>query len=194
MFNTNIFLSKKAIIIKNICEKFISNYRLALLKRAKLAYTFIRRILMDKIKDYKLILKQADNLLQNEHDLIANMSNISSLLYNSLPDVSYAGFYRFKDKELILGPFQGPIACMHIPIGKGVCGVAAKTQQIQIVPNVHEFSGHIACDAATNSEIVVPLIKNNSLLAVLDLDSNNFNRFDQIDAEYLPKIADLVSK
>ena len=149
---------------------------------------------MDKIKDYKLILKQADNLLQNEHDLIANMSNISSLLYNSLPEISYAGFYRFKDNELILGPFQGPIACMHIPIGKGVCGVAAKTQQIQIVPNVHEFSGHIACDAATNSEIVVPLIKNNSLLAVLDLDSNSFNRFDQIDAEYLLKIAELVSK
>ena len=149
---------------------------------------------MDKEKTYKLLLKQAGNLLQGEHDLIANMSNISALLFNSLAEVSYAGFYRFLDQELILGPFQGPVACMHIQLGKGVCGVAAKTQQIQIVPNVHEFSGHIACDANTNSEIVIPITHNKKLLAVLDLDSNIFNRFDQIDAEYLAKIADLVSK
>ena len=149
---------------------------------------------MNKEKNYKLLLKQAGSLLQGEHDLIANMSNISALLFNGLPEVSYAGFYRFKEQELILGPFQGPVACMHIQLGKGVCGKAAETGQIQIVPNVHEFSGHIACDANTNSEIVVPIIHNKKLLAVLDLDSNSFNRFDQIDAEYLQKIADLVSK
>ena len=149
---------------------------------------------MNKEKNYKLLLKQAGSLLQGEHDLIANMSNISALLFNGLPEVSYAGFYRFQEQELILGPFQGPVACMHIQLGKGVCGVAAKTQQIQIVPNVHEFSGHIACDANTNSEIVIPITHNKKLLAVLDLDSNIFNRFDQIDAEYLAKIADLVSK
>ena len=149
---------------------------------------------MNKEKNYKLLLKQAGSLLQGEHDLIANMSNISALLFNGLPEVSYAGFYRFKEQELILGPFQGPVACMHIQLGKGVCGKAAETGQIQIVPNVHEFSGHIACDANTNSEIVVPIIHNKKLLAVLDLDSNSFARFDQIDAEYLQKIADLVSK
>ena len=149
---------------------------------------------MNKEKNYKLLLKQAGSLLQGEHDLIANMSNISALLFNGLPEVSYAGFYRFQEQELILGPFQGPVACMHIQLGKGVCGKAAETGQIQIVPNVHEFSGHIACDANTNSEIVVPIIHNKKLLAVLDLDSNNFARFDQIDAEYLQKIADLVSK
>ena len=149
---------------------------------------------MNKEKNYKLLLKQAGSLLQGEHDLIANMSNISALLFNGLPEVSYAGFYRFQEQELILGPFQGPVACMHIQLGRGVCGKAAETGQIQIVPNVHEFSGHIACDANTNSEIVVPIIHNKKLLAVLDLDSNSFNRFDQIDAEYLQKIADLVSK
>ena len=149
---------------------------------------------MNKEKNYKLLLKQAGSLLQGEHDLIANMSNISALLFNGLPEVSYAGFYRFQEQELILGPFQGPVACMHIQLGRGVCGKAAETGQIQIVPNVHEFSGHIACDANTNSEIVVPIIHNKKLLAVLDLDSNSFARFDQIDAEYLQKIADLVSK
>ena len=149
---------------------------------------------MNKEKNYKLLLKQAGSLLKGEHDLIANMSNISALLFNGLPEVSYAGFYRFQEQELILGPFQGPVACMHIQLGKGVCGKAAETGQIQIVPNVHEFSGHIACDANTNSEIVVPIIHNKKLLAVLDLDSNSFARFDQIDAEYLQKIADLVSK
>ena len=147
---------------------------------------------MDKEKNYKLLLKQACSLLQGEHDLIANMSNISALLFNGLPKVSYAGFYRFQEQELILGPFQGPVACMHIQLGKGVCGAAAQTGQTQIVPDVHKFRGHIACDANTNSEIVVPIIHNKKLLAVLDLDSKSFNRFDQIDAEYLAKIAELL--
>ena len=147
---------------------------------------------MDKEKNYKLLLKQAGSLLQGEHDLIANMNNISALLFNGLPKVSYAGFYRFQYQELILGPFQGPVACMHIQLGKGVCGAAAQTGQIQIVPDVHKFRGHIACDANTNSEIVVPIIHNKKLVAVLDLDSNDFDRFDQIDAQYLSKIAELL--
>lgn len=147
---------------------------------------------MDKEKNYKLLLKQAGSLLQGEHDLIANMSNISALLFNGLPKVSYAGFYRFQEQELILGPFQGPVACMHIQLGKGVCGTAAQTGQIQIVSDVHKFRGHIACDANTNSEIVVPIIHNKKLVAVLDLDSNDFDRFDQIDAQYLSKIAELL--
>lgn len=144
---------------------------------------------MEKIRNYQLLLKQAQNLLKNEHDLIANMSNLSALLFNNLPDISYAGFYRFQDNELILGPFQGQIACMHISMGKGVCGTAAVNQQIQIVPDVHQFSGHIACDSATNSEIVLPIMKKQNLIAVLDLDSKKFSRFDDVDATYLAKIA-----
>ena len=147
---------------------------------------------MDKLERYQLLLKQAQSLLEDEHDLIANMSNISALLFNNLPDVSYAGFYRYQNHELILGPFQGPVACMHIAIGKGVCGTAAKTRETQIIPNVHEFAGHIACDAATNSEIVIPIMKNEVLIAVLDLDSTNFSRFDDIDSEYLTKIANCI--
>ncbi len=147
---------------------------------------------MKKSENYQLLYKQAQNLLQNEHDLIANMSNISALLYNGLNDVSYAGFYRYQKQELILGPFQGPVACMHIALGKGVCGAAAKTRKTQIVPDVHQFSGHIACDANTNSEIVIPVLKNNNLIAVLDLDSNSFSRFDQVDADYLSQIAALI--
>ena len=147
---------------------------------------------MDKLERYQLLLKQAQSLLEDEHDLIANMSNISALLFNNLPDVSYAGFYRYQNHELILGPFQGPVACMHIALGKGVCGTAAKTRETQIVPNVHEFAGHIACDAATNSEIVIPIMKNEDLIAVLDLDSKVFARFDDIDSEYLTKIANCI--
>ena len=147
---------------------------------------------MDKLERYQLLLKQAQSLLEDEHDLIANMSNISALLFNNLPDVSYAGFYRYQNHELILGPFQGPVACMHIAIGKGVCGTAAKTRETQIVPDVHEFAGHIACDAATNSEIVIPITKNETLIAVLDLDSKDFARFDDIDSEYLTKIANCI--
>lgn len=147
---------------------------------------------MNKIENYQLLVKQAKSLLENELNLIANMSNISALLFNNLPNVSYAGFYRYQNDELILGPFQGPIACMHIKIGNGVCGTAAKTKQTQIVADVHEFPGHIACDEATNSEIVIPLIQNNSLIAVLDLDSKNFNRFDDIDSTYLTKIAKCI--
>lgn len=147
---------------------------------------------MSKTENYQLLLAQARNLLENESDEIAKMSNISALIFNSLEDVSYAGFYRYQNEELILGPFQGPIACMHIKVGKGVCGTAAATLKTQIVPNVHEFSGHIACDAATNSEIVVPLVKDKKILAVLDLDSTSFNRFDKIDAKFLNKIASLI--
>lgn len=147
---------------------------------------------MDKLERYQLLLKQAQSILKDEHDLIANMSNISALLFNNLPDVSYAGFYRYQNHELILGPFQGPVACMHIAIGKGVCGTAAKTRETQIVPDVHEFVGHIACDAATNSEIVIPIMKNEVLIAVLDLDSKVFARFDDIDSEYLTKIANCI--
>lgn len=124
-------------------------------------------------EDYELLVQQAQALIANESDWIANTANLSALLFNSLSDVNFAGVYRLENGELILGPFQGMPACVHIPVGKGVCGVAAKTQITQIVPNVHEFAGHIACDSASNSEIVIPIFKNRKLWGVFDFDSTN---------------------
>lgn len=138
---------------------------------------------------YQLLLSQAKALIEGESDWIANTANLSALLFNSLNDVNFAGVYRFENGELILGPFQGMPACVHIQIGKGVCGTAAKTKKIQIVPNVHEFPGHIACDSASNSEIVVPIFKEQELWGVLDLDSTKLANFDEVDKEYLTKIA-----
>jgi GAF domain-containing protein len=125
------------------------------------------------------------SLVEGERDFIANAANFASLLYHSLPDLNWAGFYLLKDKELVLGPFQGKPACVRLTIGKGVCGVAASQRETIIVANVHEFPGHIACDSASNSEIVVPLVKEGRLLGVLDLDSPQFGRFDEEDAEGL---------
>ena len=123
-----------------------------------------------------------------EFDLIANAANFSALLFNSLPNVNWAGFYFLRGDELVLGPFQGNPACARIPIGKGVCGVAAQRVETIIVPNVHEFPGHIACDVASNSEIVVPLFDGERLIGVLDLDSPTIGRFDDQDAEGLNEL------
>lgn len=147
---------------------------------------------MNKEENYQSILQQLQALLENEHDTIANMSNASALLYHSLENINWAGFYLYKNNELILGPFQGKIACMHIPIGKGVCGNSAMKKEILRVDNVHTFPGHIACDAASNSEIVVPLVKENTLLGVLDIDSFEFSQFDCIDELYLQKFVNIL--
>jgi L-methionine (R)-S-oxide reductase len=128
-------------------------------------------------------------LLKGEHDVIANAANCAALLYHSLPDVNWAGFYFFKEGELVLGPFQGNPACVRIAMGKGVCGTAAELKQTVVVENVNEFPGHIACDSASNSEIVVPLIKDQRLLGVLDVDSPSLARFDEEDAQGLNALA-----
>ena len=138
---------------------------------------------------YSHLALQLESLLEGERDFIANAANLSSLLYNSLPDVNWAGLYLMKDGELVLGPFQGKPACVRIEIGKGVCGTAAAQRQTLLVDNVHEFPGHIACDSASNSEIVVPLIKDQKVIGVLDLDSPSFARFDDEDAEGLNELA-----
>ncbi|MCR0266122.1 GAF domain-containing protein [[Clostridium] innocuum] len=145
-----------------------------------------------KEKQYERILQQLCAVLEGEHDMIANMANMSALLFAELPELNWAGFYLFKNKELILGPFQGRVACMHIPLGKGVCGVCAESRCTQRVDNVHEFVNHIACDSASNSEIVIPLIKEDTLLGVLDIDSPVFSRFDAVDQHYLEKAADIL--
>jgi len=141
-----------------------------------------------KAELYAHLQSQLQSLLEGEHDFIANAANFSALLYHSLPDVNWAGFYLLKEGELVLGPFQGKPACVRIEIGKGVCGTAAQEQQTIIVENVHEFPGHIACDSASNSEIVVPFIKEGELLGVLDLDSPSPARFDEADAEGLNEL------
>ncbi len=128
-------------------------------------------------------------LLEGERDFIANAANFASLLYHSLPDVNWVGFYLLKNNELVLGPFQGQPACVRIALGKGVCGTAAELRQTVVVENVHEFPGHIACDSASNSEIVVPLIKDGQLIGVLDLDSPTLSRFDDDDAAGLNNLA-----
>src|SRR6185436_19282032 len=125
---------------------------------------------------YASLVVQLLSLLKGEHDFVANAANFSALLFNSLPNVNWAGFYFLKGDELVLGPFQGNPACVRLPMGKGVCGVAARQCETIIVPNVHEFPGHIARDVASNSEIVVPLFDGERLLGVLDLDSTEFAR------------------
>ena len=142
-----------------------------------------------KSKLYASLVVQLSSLLKGEHDFVANAANFSALLFNSLPQVNWAGFYFLKGEELVLGPFQGNPACVRIPLGTGVCGVAAQQLETIIVPNVHEFPGHIACDVASNSEIVVPLFDGERLLGVLDLDSTIIGRFDDQDAEGLNELA-----
>ena len=142
----------------------------------------------NKPKLYASLVAQLLSLLKGEHDFIANAANFSALLFNSLPNVNWAGFYFLQGDELVLGPFQGNPACVRLPLGKGVCGVAAQQCETIIVPNVHEFPGHIACDVASNSEIVVPLFDGERLLGVLDLDSPTIGRFDDQDAEGLNEL------
>jgi len=135
-----------------------------------------------KLKLYEQLALQLSSLLAGERDLIANAANFASLIFHTLPDLNWAGFYFLKNDELVLGPFQGRPACVRIALGQGVCGTAAAKRLTTIVPNVHEFPGHIACDSASNSEIVVPLMKDERLIGVLDLDSPIVGRFDDEDA------------
>ena len=132
---------------------------------------------------YADLASQLEGLMAGETDLIANTANMAAMIYHGLPDLNWAGFYLMRDGELVLGPFQGKPACIRIPVGKGVCGTAAQTLTSQVVPDVHAFPGHIACDAASRSELVVPLLAGGRVLGVLDLDSPHPNRFDDQDRE-----------
>jgi GAF domain-containing protein len=134
-----------------------------------------------KAELYAELTAQLSGVIAGERDFIANLANASSLLFYTLPDLNWAGFYLLKDGELVVGPFQGRTACVRIALGKGVCGTAAARRETVIVPNVHEFPGHIACDSASNSEIVTPMIRRGELLGVLDVDSPKLARFDEED-------------
>jgi len=143
---------------------------------------------LTKGETYAELAAQLRALVEGEDDFIANAANFSSLLFHTLPDLNWAGFYLLKGGELVLGPFQGRPACVRIPLGSGVCGTAAEARRTVVVPNVHEFPGHIACDSASNSEVVVPLLNGEELLGVLDLDSPSLGRFDEEDAKGLEEL------
>lgn len=148
----------------------------------------------DKTEIYQTLNEQLPLLLGDERDFIANAANTAALIFHTLPDLNWAGFYFFNGEELVVGPFQGKPACVRIQLGRGVCGAAAEKRETLVVPNVHEFSDHIACDSASNSEIVVPLVKNEKLIGVLDLDSPSFNRFDEQDRIELERAAEIFLK
>ncbi|MFI2232937.1 GAF domain-containing protein [Nocardia testacea] len=145
----------------------------------------------DRAEGYRQLTAQAAALLSGETDRIANAANLSALIYHSLAEVNWAGFYFYDGRELVVGPFQGKPACVRIALGAGVCGTAAHTRRTQLVPDVHAYPGHIACDADSRSEIVVPLIGDGGLIGVLDLDSPRAARFDETDRRGLESIAEV---
>ena len=146
---------------------------------------------MTKHKKYQTLLPQVESLVAGETDAIANMANVAAALHEAF-GFWWTGFYRVDGQQLVLGPFQGPIACTRIPFGRGVCGTAWQRAETVIVPNVHDFAGHIACSSASNSEIVVPVIRDNRVIAVLDIDSTDFGAFDETDKHYLEQIVGML--
>lgn len=142
---------------------------------------------------YQSLIPQIENLISVDEPIISSLSNITAALKESFDKISWVGFYLTKDSKLFLGPFQGKVACTSIEFGKGVCGTSALKKETIIVENVHEFPGHIACDSGSNSEIVVPIIKNKFVYGVLDLDSYQFSSFNQLDNKYLEIICNLIS-
>ncbi|MGH9898394.1 MAG: GAF domain-containing protein [Pyrinomonadaceae bacterium] len=146
---------------------------------------------VSKSEMYTELKAQARELFTDEHDSIANAANLSSLVFNTVPDLNWVGFYFLRGDELVLGPFQGLPACIRIGIGKGVCGTAAQQRQTILVENVHEFPGHIVCDSASNSEIVIPLIKDDQIIGVFDIDSPKLSCFDREDQSGLESLAEL---
>lgn len=146
----------------------------------------------DKIMMYELLISQVETLVGDSTLVISDLANVSALLNEALPNLNWVGFYLLKDNLLHLGPFQGKLACTKIPVGKGVCGTAVQEKKTQLVKNVHEFPGHIACDSASNSEIVVPITVNNTVIAVLDIDSPMLSRFDETDKVNLEHIIRII--
>lgn len=155
-------------------------------------------LIVDKDADleskYKLLIKQLSYLLQKEDKTISNLSNLVAALKQTFDKISWAGIYFYEDNELYLGPFQGKIACTKIGLGKGVCGTSASKKETIIVPDVNKFPGHIFCDADSKSEIVVPILKDNILYGVLDIDSNKFDSFNEIDEKYLKDIIKFLTE
>jgi L-methionine (R)-S-oxide reductase len=177
--------SKSAIIC--LIFKFTYNFKRGGKMFTKEQYTESRE------KNYELVIKQLKALIEDEKDQIANLANASALLNQFLDTINWVGFYVYREGELVLGPFQGLPACVRIPLGRGVCGTAAQEERTYLVSDVHQFPGHIACDSASQSEIVVPMVKDGQLYGVLDIDSPIKERFDKLDQVYLEKfVAQLI--
>lgn len=147
-----------------------------------------------KPEAYRQLVDAADSLTAGESDSVANMANVAALLWDFLPELNWAGFYRTIGDELVLGPFMGRPACIRIPMGSGVCGVAAESGQTQLVEDVHAFPGHIACDSVTNSELVVPVMREGKVVAVIDLDSPSPARFDGVDQSGIEALAQVIAQ
>jgi L-methionine (R)-S-oxide reductase len=141
------------------------------------------------LEGYRMLCAQLQSLLADERDFVANAAQFSAFLFNQVDDLNWAGFYLNRNEELVLGPFQGQVACVRIPFGRGVCGAAAASRKTQRVEDVHAFPGHIACDSASNSELVIPLLKDGKLIGVLDLDSPRLARFSEADQQGLEQLA-----
>jgi GAF domain-containing protein len=149
---------------------------------------------MQKKQEYETILLAVKGLVEDRQLPISLYANLSALLKQTLSDVSWVGFYLYNGTALYLGPFQGKVACVDIPLDRGVCGLAARSKKTVIVPDVHQFPGHIACDEGSKSEIVIPIIKNNQLIGVLDIDSYLLSRFDSLDQTYLEKLTEVLAQ
>lgn len=149
---------------------------------------------MDKKQEYDTVLLAVKGLVEDRQLPISLYANVSALLKQTLSDVSWVGFYLFNGTALYLGPFQGKVACVDISLNRGVCGLAARTQKTVVVADVHQFPGHIACDEGSNSEIVIPIVKNNQLIGVLDIDSYSLSRFDEVDLTYLEKFTKVIAQ
>lgn len=145
-----------------------------------------------KNERYEYLLKYLESSFEGEKNFIANLANASAVINENLENLNWAGFYLYDGNDLVLGPFQGKPACVRIKLGKGVCGTAAKNRETLVVANVHEFPGHIACDAASNSEVVVPMYLGDRLIGVLDLDSFEYGNFDETDKIYLEKAVEII--
>lgn len=156
-------------------------------------YEFAIDTAAPKAELYRELVRSADALTAGEPDGVANMANVAALLWEYLPDVNWTGFYRMGDRELVLGPFQGKAACIRIALGEGVCGAAAASGETQLVRDVQAFPGHIACDANSASELVVPVTRNGEVIAVIDLDSPSIGRFDSDDAAGVEALAELLA-
>ena len=145
-------------------------------------------------ENYKLMVATVKAFMEGESNIIANLSNTSAIINEYVKDINWAGFYLMEEGELVLGPFQGKPACIRIPVGKGVCGTTAASKETIVVQDVHQFPGHIACDAASNSEIVIPILKDGEVFGVLDIDSPEFGRFSDLEKKYLEEVVALIEK
>jgi GAF domain-containing protein len=149
---------------------------------------------MQKKQEYETVLLAVKGLVTDPQLPVSLYANVSALLKQTLSDVSWVGFYLFNGTALYLGPFQGKVACVDITLDRGVCGLAARSKKTVVVPDVHKFPGHIACDEGSNSEIVIPIVKNNQLIGVLDIDSYSLSRFDAVDQTYLEKFVKVIAE